>query len=376
MERRIGSIYAHFPFCETKCHYCDFYSLAADRVKPEEKTRFERALAIEGALRGNTLAPEVATIFFGGGTPSMTPPEAMADAIAPLWGKTRLAPDGEWTMESNPSSIERVRMEAYRRLGVNRVSIGVQSMRNEQLKRFGRAHDSAGAVSALTAVFEAGFTNVSADLLCGLPDQSEQELVQAIDSLTAFPLTHVSIYLLTLHKTHRMHGDLPDDETQLNHLLCIDRELQARGFEHYEISNFAKPGFRARHNMRYWAGESYLGLGPSAHSFSHSKEGGKRWKNVSSLHAYCEKLEKGELPTEWEETLTPEQERLERWMLGLRLADGFPLTWLVSPLQVSRGVKLVEEGLLEAHPEHPERIRPTAKGFALSDSLISTLSLD
>src|SRR5690606_17791699 len=147
---------------------------------------------------------------------------------------------------------------------------------------------------ALDAIFAAGYANVSVDLLCGVPGQSVADVEKAMDELTRYPITHLSCYLLTLPKTHRMFRALPSEDEQLEHLLAIDRFMTARGFEHYEISNFAKAGHQARHNLAYWKGESYLALGPSAHGFD--AERGLRWKNFSSLHKYADLLARGESP--------------------------------------------------------------------------------
>lgn len=302
----------------------------------------------------------------------MTPPDEMKRALEPLWKKTGTTSRTEWTMEANPSSISLENMKAYRALGVNRVSMGVQSMREDLLTKLGRVHSREAALRALNAVFEAGFDNVSVDLLCGVPGQTEDDVEEAMDALTSFPITHLSCYLLTLPKHHRMHADLPNEEGQLAHLLLIDRKMTGLGFEHYEISNFAKPGKQARHNLVYWKGEAYLGLGPSAHSFDPKQ--GKRWKNVSSLHKYGEMLKSGKSPVEWSENLTADQLNLEKWMLALRLSEGFPENWLDTPSRRARAAALEREGLLERHPGIAGRKRLTARGFALSDQIISALS--
>jgi oxygen-independent coproporphyrinogen-3 oxidase len=175
-----------------------------------------------------------------------------------------------------------------------------------------------------------------------------------------------------------MFKDLPDEEMQLQHLLTIDSFMREQGFDHYEISNFArikpavpKEQFRALHNMRTWQGKSYLGLGPSAHSFD--GEARARFKNISSLHAYARKLASGELATEWREVLTPEQERLETWMLRLRLADGVERAFIESEGKTSRANKLIEQGFLREHPEHASRLQLTPRGLALSDQVIQFL---
>ncbi|HUP56851.1 MAG TPA: radical SAM family heme chaperone HemW, partial [Bdellovibrionota bacterium] len=299
------SLYVHFPFCEAKCHYCDFYSLGRERTKASDPEVFAEALAREAALQAPKLDAELDTVFFGGGTPSMTPAHVMARALEPILTPGRITPRTEWTMEANPSSIELGSMREYRALGVNRVSMGVQALENDFLKRLGRVHDGKAALSALEAVFAAGFDNVSVDLLCGVPGQAVEDLDRAMRTLSSFPITHLSCYLLTLPPHHRMYKELPGEDEQLRHLLFIDRFMSEAGFEHYEISNFSRPGKRAAHNLVYWKGGSYLGLGPSAHSFDAAT--GTRWKNVSSLHRYAALLGEGRLPTEHSEWLTPEQ---------------------------------------------------------------------
>ena len=367
-----SSLYLHFPFCESKCHYCDFYSIGRERTREGDPDQFIQALRKETELRVPSFAQEIDTIFMGGGTPSMTPPDDMAFALEPLLSSSRLGPGGEWTMEANPSSVDTGRLKQYRALGVNRISMGVQSMNDELLLRLGRVHSREKALESLDAIFAAGLQNVSVDLICGVPGQTLHDLESALASLTAFPITHLSCYLLTLPKHHAMYKDLPKDDIQLQHLLKIHDWMTARGFEHYEISNFAKPGKRARHNLAYWKGASYLGLGPSAHSFDRSSQ--RRWKNVSSLHKYSELLQGGTIPQDTEEFLSPAQLELEKWMLALRLDEGFPVTWLETPAQKNRASQLEKEGYLEPHPVEPLKIRLTPRGFAVSDSIIQALS--
>jgi oxygen-independent coproporphyrinogen-3 oxidase len=368
------SLYLHFPFCETKCHYCDFYSIGREKTRESDAGVFERALIQEIKLLGEAggFPDKFETLFLGGGTPSMTPPDSMGRIFSTLFRYNSLAPDYEWTMEANPSSIELGQFRAYRELGLNRVSMGVQSLRNDHLSRLGRVHDESQALRALDAVFEAGFDNVSTDLLCGVPGQTVADLESHLRELTRFPISHLSIYLLTLAPHHRMYKELPDDEEQLRHLLFIDEYMRGAGFEHYEISNFARPGKQARHNLVYWTGGSYRGLGPSAHSYDAA--GRKRFKNVSSLHKYASLLnDEGKLPVEWEESLTDEQLELEKWMLAIRLDRGFGREWLRSPRQQAKAEMLVHESLLEPHPSDASRLRATPRGFALSDAIVKEL---
>jgi oxygen-independent coproporphyrinogen-3 oxidase len=366
------SLYVHFPFCEAKCHYCDFYSLGRERTRDGDAELFEAALERECRLEGHRLAPQLDSIFFGGGTPSMTPARAMARALAPLGLEARVTRDTEWTMEANPSSVSLESLREYRTLGVNRISMGVQALRADLLERLGRVHSREAALRALDAIFEAGFTNVSVDLLCGVPGQSLQDVEAAMETLSSYPITHLSCYLLTLAPHHAMHRELPDEETQLEHLLLIDRCMTGRGFEHYEISNFARPGHRARHNLSYWKGASYLGLGPSAHSYDAGA--GARWKNVSSLHRYGALLRDGKPVRESTELLTEEQRELERWMLALRLDEGFPREWIQRPDRAAKARAFREQGWLEDHPGEPSRVRLTPRGFALSDQIVSALA--
>jgi len=253
--------------------------------------------------------------------------------------------------------------------------MGVQALRDDLLLRLGRVHSRDKALESLEAIFEAGFDNVSVDLLCGVPGQTLDDVERALDTLTKFPITHLSCYLLTLPKTHRMFRELPDEDLQLEHLLLIDRWMTGQGFEHYEISNFARPGRQARHNLAYWKREGCLAAGPSAHAFDPAPgEAGMRWKNVSSLHRYAELLRQGVLPVEWTELLNPEEAELERWMLALRLSEGFPETWLTDSARARKARLLREQGLLEAHPSISGNLRLTARGLALSDQVIATLA--
>jgi oxygen-independent coproporphyrinogen-3 oxidase len=296
----------------------------------------------------------------------------MKRALDPLWKHTRVTQQTEWTMEANPSSIDLTSFRDYRAFGVNRISMGVQAMRPELLSMLGRVHSREAVIEALQAVFEAGFENVSVDLLCGVPGQSFSDLESALSTLSQYPIQHLSCYLLTLPPHHKMYSQLPDEDTQLAHLLLVHDWMTSHGFDHYEISNFAKPGKRARHNLNYWQGKSYLGLGPSAHSYDAQTH--RRWKNVSSLHKYAQLLESSSSTIEWTETLTDEQMKLERWMLALRLDEGFSTDWLESSLQKKRAEIFQNQGLLEIHPSLSKRLRLTARGFALSDQVIRALA--
>lgn len=263
-------------------------------------------------------------------------------------------------------------MKLYHSLGVNRVSIGIQSTHDRLLDKLGRVHSESEAYSAIDNVFKSGIKNVSVDLICGVPEQSLEDLNHSIDRLTDYPISHLSCYLLTLAPHHRMSKDLPNEDTQIEHLLFIDRKLKEKGFEHYEISNFARDKKFSRHNTHYWSHESYLSFGPSAHSFS--KETSLRWKNFSSIHKYAESLHQNDLPIEFCESLSAEQLELERWMLKLRMNKGIPLSWIATESQQNHLKSFMNNQLIEVHPEQDSHIRLTARGFAISDEIISLLS--
>lgn len=366
------SLYVHFPFCESRCHYCDFYALGRERTRADDPDRYETALRLETQQSAHLLSPELDTIFFGGGTPSLTAYDSMSRALEPLWEKTKITPNTEWTMEANPSSITLESFKLFRKYGINRVSMGVQAVQPALLSKLGRVHSREQATRALETVFEAGFERASVDLLCGVPGQTLADLEESLTLLTSFPIQHLSCYLLTLPPHHKMYPELPNEDIQLSHLLFVHDWLARAGFEHYEISNFARPGHQARHNMNYWQGRSYLGLGPSAHSYNASES--KRWKNVSSLHKYASLLNDGKSVIEWTETLNPTQINLEKWMLALRLQEGFPLSWLDTSVRQNRAIDLKTRGYLEPHPILSHQLRLTPTGFALSDQVIQMLA--
>ncbi len=365
-------LYVHLPFCETRCHYCDFYALATHRVDQASVAEFYAALQkeIKLQIQENQFLP-IKALFMGGGTPSMTPPEVMEEFLAPIKKSTGLANDYEWTIEVNPSSVDLEKLKSYASIGVNRVSMGIQSLDNGILKNLGRVHQSQDALKALDDVFNSGITNVSVDLMCGLPNQSLEQLQKDIEKLTSYPIQHLSCYLLTLPAHHPMISQLPSEKTQLEHLLRIDSALRKQGFDHYEISNFCRNGQKALHNLLVWKGNSYLGIGPSAHSFS--KQNQKRWKNVSSIKEYKSKLTQGILPKTEIELLNSEQQNLEKWMLALRLSDGFPKNWIKTKGQIQKSKELIKEKYLETHPKINSHYRLTPKGFTLSDQIVLEL---
>lgn len=372
-RQQFNNYYFHTPYCETKCHYCDFFSLPEDRTEANERARIYGAICGDLKLHADFIAPKADTIFFGGGTPSLAPLDTMRE----LLGSIPLSPETEVTMEGNPSSITLERAREWRAMGINRISMGVQALNDQRLKWLGRVHDKSEVFAALEALFEAGFRNVSIDYIVGVPEQTTKLIETELDEvLKRFPLIrHMSAYLLTLKNSNPKFKDLPSDDEQLAHLRAVRDALASHGFEQYEISNFARPDSRARHNENYWLGGGYLGIGPSAHAYWPEQK--RRVKNWASLGKYTELIQAGRAPIEWEEQLTDDQLRLEFIMLRLRRSAGIDLreyaTMFQRDLLADNGTWVdlcVNKGLCQVDSQ----LRLTSDGFFLSDQIISKIN--
>ena len=318
------SIYIHFPWCLAKCPYCDFVSYATTREEIDHDG-YASALIREAESRADGRA--IGTVFFGGGTPSLWDPRALGRVLARLKELFAVAADAEVTVECNPTSLDEDRARALLDVGVNRLSIGTQSLRAEQLKFLGRLHDPAGAQAAVAAAFKAGVPRISTDLIFGLPDQSVEDARDQAATLADTGLRHLSCYQLTIEPgtqfgERKKRGLLPlaDEGAVADAFLAIDEVLEARGLRHYEISNYAKPGEEARHNLAYWRGDEYIGLGCGAYGMTRTPSGGVRWRNAIIPKDYM-----AGAPVMSTEDLSPEELLNERIMLGLRIADGLDL---------------------------------------------------
>ena len=330
------SLYVHIPFCIAKCGYCDFNSYAlntllekghadedwarryADALVEETKNRIE-----EFSLEGR----EVGTIFFGGGTPSLFPAGETRRVLDFLAASFDLGPDCEITLEANPGAAEAERFGALREAGVNRISIGVQTFDDEALKRLDRVHTGDDAECAFRSARAAGFTNVSLDLMFGIPYQTIGAATQDIERALALGPEHLSAYELTIEPGTAFHarqargelGGLPDEETALRMWEIRDSALTEAGYERYEISNFARPGFTCRHNLNYWRRGDYLGLGAGAHSLLE----GQRFWNHARPDVYAANAS---APTAGSERVDDPHKALgEALMLGLRVKEGVSL---------------------------------------------------
>lgn len=346
----MASIYIHFPWCLAKCPYCDFVSYASEREDIDHVGYADAVLreaegrARQLAKRGRVL--EVGSIFFGGGTPSLWEPRELGRVLGRLREVFPDRPDGaelEISVECNPTSLDAVRARALGDVGVNRLSIGTQSLRAEQLKFLGRLHDPDGARRAIEAALGSGIARVSTDLIFGLPDQSTEDARAQALALADTGLRHLSCYQLTIEPgtqfgERRKRGLLPmaDEAVVADAFLAIEEALEARGLRHYEISNYAVPGEEARHNLAYWRGDEYLGLGCAA--FGYARDPGRvghgvRWRNAIEPKRYVEAthamkddvLGEGDGVSMFAEDLDATALLRERIMLGLRLVEGVDL---------------------------------------------------
>lgn len=317
----MAGIYIHIPFCKRKCHYCNFYSLANQKNKAE----FHQALLKEIALQKDYLqAEKIETIYFGGGTPSLLSAKEIDEIINQIHKYFKLDSRAEIDLEANPDDINSEILSDYRKLGINRLSIGTQSFDNEILKKLNRIHTAQQAIEAVHLAQAQGFDNISIDLIYGIPGLSNKLWEESIAQAISMQIPHLSAYHLTVEpKTaldiliKKNKYPKPIDEEGVNHALILMEAMQKQGYEHYEISNFALPGQYSVHNTNYWRQKPYLGLGPSAHSFDLKS---RQW-NIASTNKYIEALDSGKLDFE-RETITPTDQYNEFVMLALRTQWG------------------------------------------------------
>jgi putative oxygen-independent coproporphyrinogen III oxidase len=326
----VASIYVHFPWCLAKCPYCDFVSYATDRATIDHDG-YADAVVREATDRARTFSGSIGSIFFGGGTPSLWEPSAIARVLASLRERFDVRDDVEITAECNPTSLDRDRARALVDAGVHRLSIGTQSLRRDQLAFLGRLHDAAGARAAIEGALAAGVPRVSTDLIFGLPDQTPEDACAQALALADLGLRHLSCYQLTIEPgtqfgERKKRGLLPkiDDAMVAESFLAIDEALESRGLRHYEISNYAVPGEEARHNLAYWRGDEYVGLGCGAYGMVRTERGGNRWRNPIDPRRYLE-WTRGPMEDADVEELPAEALLRERIMLGLRIAEGLDL---------------------------------------------------
>jgi oxygen-independent coproporphyrinogen-3 oxidase len=348
-------VYIHIPYCPAICPYCDFN--VAVRKQPPWR---EFAKAVTDQLAVERFAGDVRTLYFGGGTPSLAPPQIIAELVQAVGGHP-----SEVTLEGNPGTVTGASLKGFRDAGITRVSLGWQSTHDRLLKTLGRTHSAAESRDAAIAVKAAGFAAMSIDLIFAVPGQSMRDLDEDIDAVFAIDPEHVSLYGLTYHQgtpfeRAREKGTLMpvDEQTESAMFERIAERLSERGYRHYEVSNFAKPGFEAQHNSSYWHGIPYLGLGPGAHSFS----GSARWENLRNPDRYIA----SPLQKTFREELSALDVLRERILTGLRLDEGINLA--IAPFnQLALGVdEAVRQGLAIRDGTW---LRPTKKGRLQADTL-------
>jgi oxygen-independent coproporphyrinogen-3 oxidase len=362
------SLYVHLPWCARKCPYCDFNSHEQGAELPEQKYVDALIADLEQDLP-RIWGRSVNTIFIGGGTPSLFSPEALDRLLGALRTRLKLSPTAEITLEANPGSSEYAKFKEFRALGINRLSIGVQSFNEDRLQALGRIHGRREAIAAAEAAHAAGFDNFNLDLMYGLPDQT---LAQALTDLsTAFALepTHISHYQLTLEPNtwfYRHPPRLPDDDLIWDMQIQSQAQIKVHGYEHYEVSAYAKPGRACRHNVNYWEFGDYLGIGAGAHSkiTDASQQRIIRFWKQKQPKVYLDSAGSPACIGE-ESLLTPADAAFEFMLNALRLTEGFPLHLFAEhtglPLSfIEQPLKQAEErGLIE---RDTQSMRPTMQG--------------
>ena len=327
-------LYVHIPFCSAICNYCNFNRGLFDAA---QKARYVDALVaeIEGIGIRHLIGARgrgADSIYFGGGTPSLLEPEEIARLVAACRNTFNVAADAEITLEANPESVTTARLQAYREAGVNRLSFGVQSFRDDELRRLGRLHSSQTARDAVRLARAAGFDNLSLDLMMWLPGQSTAEWLESVDALIDEQPDHASLYLLEIYPNAPLRDEMaragwsvaPDDDAAAMYLEGLAR-LDRAGFEQYEISNVARPASRrSRHNLKYWQEGEWLGFGCGAHATFR----GERWRTVSATPDYIDRVDAGRDVRLDRRTIGDEEQLEEALFMGLRLTDGLDLNHL------------------------------------------------
>jgi putative oxygen-independent coproporphyrinogen III oxidase len=355
-------IYIHVPFCTTRCGYCDFNTYTAAELGSEpgaSRAGYIDAAIQELAIAARVLgpdAPAVSTIFVGGGTPTVLPPDDLGRLIAAVRNHFGLAPDAEVTTESNPESIDFAGLQRLRELGFNRISFGMQSAVPQVLATLDRTHTPGRPIQAVTDAKAAGFANISLDLIYGTPGESASDWLESLEAALSAAPQHISAYALIVEDGTRLaarvrRGELPptDEDDLADKYLIADDRFTAAGYTAYEVSNWSQSAAtRCRHNLGYWRSHHWWGVGPGAHSHV----GGVRWWNLKHPQAYASRLASGQSPAQARELLSAEQRRIERILLELRLADGLSTSLLTTTKKsrlghlVAQRLAVVEDGML------------------------------
>ena len=372
-----AGIYIHIPFCKTKCIYCDFYSVTK---RDDSIENFVDCMVKEIKLNKTRLKNTTYdTIFFGGGTPSVLTENQLEKILNALYKFYNIDEDAEVTLECNPGEITFEKLSHFRKIGINRLSIGFQSFSEKNLKFLGRLHSSEQSISTFNHARKAGFDNINIDLIYDIPKQKLKEWKNDLFLGTSLEPEHISAYSLTVEKNTALHSMvknktviMPSEEVDKKMFLSTISYLEQKNYIHYEISNFSKKNKKCKHNLHYWRLEPYLAFGPGAHGF----DGIKRWWNKKSIDYYLNKLENNELPIESEEILSPKDAFNETIMNGLRLIEGAKIKKLNSYLDMD--IKEHLEPYMEKWPyinNNGKNLTVKKEGLLFTDEIITDLFL-
>jgi len=372
----MAGIYIHIPFCRHKCPYCNFYSVTSFKNK---EVLLSAILHELNDSRHTVLSERIDTVYLGGGTPSILHPgelEKLLDTVYTCYDVSEMA---EITLEANPDDLDYDRLKALQHLPVNRLSIGIQSFHVDDLKYLNRIHSATKAHQSIQDAQEAGFNNISIDLIYGIPGLTDKKWLENLQFFLKYKIPHLSAYALTVEEKTPLYKFIkenklvsPDENQSIEQFLTLREILSQNGFLHYEISNFALPGFQSKHNQSYWKGTKYIGIGPSAHSYN----GLQRQWNISAIVPYAKKVIAGETYFESEE-LTLIQKFNEYVMTSLRTADGLDTRHVASAFGISY-LEGLEKGLDPyLHSGHLQKknhiITLTGQGMLFADKIASDL---
>ena len=372
METKPIGLYVHIPFCVRKCNYCDFCSVACESEKIK-KYIASLIAEIEGYKR--TPKIKINSIFFGGGTPSVIDPELFTLVSRVIYDSFDVLSDSEFSLEINPATLSEEKLDAFITAGVNRISIGLQSVHENEMKILGRIHSFEDFKFTYQMIRNAGIRNVNVDLMYGIPKQSEESFKETLNTVIDLHPEHVSVYGLIIEEGTPFYNnveklDLPDEESEYNMYLAANELLSGAGYNHYEISNYAKDGYPSRHNLKYWRDCEYIGVGLSAHSYF----GNIRYANALSLPEY---LSPDFTNYRTREEISREEREYEYAMLRLRLKEGFSLAeyerLFGKSFLTGRETKIKEFVIADLVSLAEDKVAFTEKGFYLSNTILSEL---
>jgi len=372
-----SGIYLHIPFCKTKCIYCDFYSVTK---RDDSIDKFVNCLVKEIKLNKNRLESTIFdTIFFGGGTPSVLTENQLENILNTLYENFNIDKKVEITLECNPGEITFEKLTHFRKIGINRLSIGFQSFSEKNLKFLGRLHSSKQSISTFNHARKAGFDNINIDLIYDIPKQKIKDWKEDLFLGTSLEPEHISAYSLTVEKNTVLHSMvknktaiMPSEEIDKKMFLSTISYLEQKNYIHYEISNFSKKNKECAHNLHYWRLEPYLAFGPGAHGF----DGKKRWWNKKSIDYYINQIDQNILPIEFEETLSKKDSFNETIMNGLRLIEGAKIQKLDS--LINQNLENYIDSFTEKWPyinNNGKNLSLNKKGLLFADEIIADLFL-